>query len=266
MGLMIYNYVPIWFMAVLVGLVLFLVTELAWFVGRKRMGTSHDTPFDIALGPAFTMVALLLGFVFSMALQRYDARVAAVQDEANAIRETFIMSGVLPDTAAAELRSRLRSYVEARLAFALADADPAGREQAARSSRELQREMVDIGVRASRQDPSSGNIPLVLSALNGMISASAGSAGALAQIIPPAVMVMLVLQGLIASALMGVRLGSRDQRGTLAGALLAGMLALIMGTVVDLDQPQRGFIRVSLEPLRVMQQVLIEPQAQTPAP
>lgn len=253
MGAMIYNHMPIWMMAILVGVLLFTVTELAWFAARRRQGSSPDAPFDIALSPSFTMVALLLGFVFSMALERYDARIQAVLAEADAIRETAIMCGVLPDPTVTSMREKLRSYVEVRIHFASADADPAAREQAAARSLELQNEMVALAVTASRQEPGSGNIPLVLTALNNMISASAQDAGALAQIIPPAVMVMLILQGVIASALMGMRLGLNDHRGTLAGALLAGMFALILGTIIDLDQPQRGFINVGLEPLRAVQ-------------
>ena len=86
--------------------------------------------------------------------------------------------------------------------------------------------------------------------------AAAEEASALSEFIPPAVILMLVVIAVIASAMMAVRLAARDQRSSLAAMLLAGMLALILGTVIDLDQPQRGFIRVSLEPLRVVQRGL----------
>ena len=256
MGAIIYNSVPIWFIAILVGGLLFAVTEVAWWTERRRKGTSHDTPYDIALNPAFTMVALLLGFVFSMALQRYDARVAAVLHEANAIRETAIFCDVLEPPQAVALREKLKGYAEARVAFAAADADPAARLAAATRSFELQHEMVTLAMGASRQNPGSGTIPMLLTALNEMITASAEEASALSEFIPPAVIVMLVLTALIASAMMGVRLAAKAQRSVLAAIMLAGMLALILGTVIDLDQPQRGFIRVSLEPLRVVQRGL----------
>lgn len=256
MGAMIYNSVPIWFIAILVGALLFAITEAAWWIERRRKGTSHDTPYDIALNPAFTMVALLLGFVFSMALQRYDARVAAVLHEANAIRCTAIFCDVLEPPQSVALREKLKAYAEARVAFAAADADPAGRLASAARSFELQHEMVALAMAASRQNPGSGNIPLLLTALNDMITASAEEASALSEFIPPAVILMLVLTAIIASSMMGVRLAAKNQRSVLAAIMLAGMLALILGTVIDLDQPQRGFIRVSLEPLRAVQRGL----------
>lgn len=53
---------------------------------------------------------------------------------------------------------------------------------------------------------------------------------------------------------MGFRLGCQGGSGALAGGMLAVMLAPILGTIIDLDQPQRGFIRIDLEPLRSLEQ------------
>jgi hypothetical protein len=40
-------------------------------------------------------------------------------------------------------------------------------------------------------------------------------------------------------------------------AFFAIMLAPVIATIFDLDRPQRGFIRVSLEPLQSLRQTLV---------
>lgn len=246
-----YDLLPIWVIATLVGALLFATSESAWFFAQKGETRPAEAPFEVALAPAFTLVALLLGFVFSMALGRFDARGGAVLREANAIREVAVLTDLLEAQSALAMRRHLGDYLEARLAFALADADPGGRLQAARNSSKIQADMRRLAVATASRNPEAGG--QMVSALTNMTSASAEEAAALSNYIPPAIILMLVIIGVIASALMGFQLGCRGQRGTLAGAMLAIMLALILGTVIDLDQPQRGFIRVSLEPLRDVQ-------------
>ena len=49
-------------------------------------------------GALIGMVALLLGFTFSVSLQRFDTRSDAVIDEANAIGTAWLRAGLLPET------------------------------------------------------------------------------------------------------------------------------------------------------------------------
>jgi hypothetical protein len=91
---------------------------------------------------------------------------------------------------------------------------------------------------------------MVVSALTSMTSGGAEQDAVLSAYIPPGVMIMLLLISTLASGLMGFRLGCQGHKSTVAGAMLAMMTALILGTVIDLDQPQRGFIRCDLTPLR----------------
>jgi hypothetical protein len=50
-----------------------------------------------------------------------------------------------------------------------------------------------------------------------------------------------------------------------AFALFVVMFALVIGTILDLDRPQGGLIKVSLEPLQAVQK-LLEPAQSSPTP
>lgn len=237
--------------AVFVGTVIFATSELACRYARQR--TLTEAPLDIALAPAFTLVALLLGFVFSMALARYDSRGAAVLHEATGIREAALLSDLLEGESTVAMKKLLRDYTQARIDFALADAHPPERADAARRTASLHDQMWDLTAAAANRDPQSSSLPLLTEGLTELNTLSAEGAAVLADYIPPAVIIMLIIISVISSLLLGLRLGCQEQaHGWLASGLLAVMLALILGIVIDLDQPQRGFIRVSLDPLRVV--------------
>ncbi|MGB7912672.1 MAG: hypothetical protein WCF59_10655, partial [Desulfobaccales bacterium] len=70
-----------------------LATEAGFLLGRR----SQETIGDHSLAQIYTiqgatlgLLALLLGFTFSMAVSRYDARKQVVLEESNAIGTTFL--------------------------------------------------------------------------------------------------------------------------------------------------------------------------------
>lgn len=249
-----YELLPIWVIAFGFALVLFLTSEAACWAAKKNKVAPAEVPFDVALAPAFTLVALLLGFAFSMALGRYDARGRLVVQEANCLRRLIWLCDALEPGPAGQLRGQIQQYVLARADFAEADAEPERRRLARQRSRELQRQMWQSTLEASKREPASTALPGVLTNLTEIVSVSADQDAAFADYIPPAVMIMLMMISTISAGLMGFRLGCQGRSGALAGGMLAVMLALILGTIIDLDQPQRGFIRVNLEPLRSLGQ------------
>lgn len=61
------------------------------------------------------ILALLLGFTFSLSLQRYDRRSDAVVDEANAIRATYLRAQLIAGPFQEEVRALLRDYLDLRI-------------------------------------------------------------------------------------------------------------------------------------------------------
>src|SRR5467141_169728 len=73
--------------------------------------------FDVVLSATLTLLGLLIGFSFSMAISRYDQRKNYEEAEANAIGTEYVRADLLPPTDAARVRALLRTYLDQRVLF-----------------------------------------------------------------------------------------------------------------------------------------------------
>jgi hypothetical protein len=237
------------------GLLIFAMGEVGFKFGqRKGFAADGKDPSWLLEASAFTLLALLAGFSFSMALGRYDARRATFLREANAIGMTYLRTQLLDAKTAAAMRADLRAYITERLAFARADAAPQQRAAAEARSEVIQSVMWGRAMRAARRDARSTMVPLFVSALNDAINLSTEEHAVLANHIPDVVIVWLLLIALIASWMMGYGFGKEGRHAPIFKAVFAVMVALVFGLVIDLDRPQRGIIRVNLAPMEKVQQ------------
>ncbi|MGB6984826.1 MAG: hypothetical protein WBD74_02485 [Candidatus Aquilonibacter sp.] len=249
--------VPTWAIMLVSALLIFAMSEVGFQLGRQR-GPVHNgrDPSILVQTSAFTVLALLLGFSFSLALARYDGRRATLLREANAINSAFLRAQVLDAKTASVERADLRLYIVQRLAYARSDADPQHRAVADATSTALQRQMWSLAIAAALRDPHSTMLPPYLAALNDMIALSREEAAILNAHIPDLVIAGLLLIAFIASAMMGYGFGREGKRALVFKAIFALMVALVFGLVLDLDRPQRGLIRINLTPLQTVQQLM----------
>ena len=76
---------------------------------RKRRGLDEDARehFGVVLSATLTLLALLVGLSFTMAIQRYDQRKNYEEAEANAIGTAMVRADLLPPADAAKVRALL---------------------------------------------------------------------------------------------------------------------------------------------------------------
>ncbi len=102
-------------------LVFFLLgDEIGFRLGRRRSaGVSEDARSQIITvqGAMLGLLALLLGFTFSMAMSRFEVRKQQILEESNAIGTTSLRAQMLPEPQRKEFAGLLRKYVGARLQF-----------------------------------------------------------------------------------------------------------------------------------------------------
>jgi hypothetical protein len=224
----------------------------------KRWWKSNpeDVPFGVLQASAFGMVGLLLGFSFSIAVARFDQRREVTVREANAIGTTVLRADLLRPRVAQQMRELLREYVDVRIAYVAAGTHADERAIPGRRSAELQRRMWALAVSESRSDPHSTMLALFILTLNQTIDVSSEQAAALDATIPPSVLWIVVIVVIIAASLLGANFGRVGRFDWIAFALFAVMFALVIGMILDLDRPQGGLIRISLEPLQAVQRSL----------
>jgi hypothetical protein len=94
----------------------------AW-IGAKVLGRypaegqQAREDFRTVLAACLTLLGLIVGFSFSMAVSRYDLRQNAESAEADAIGTEYLRADLLPPSAAETTRQLLRSYLNERIQF-----------------------------------------------------------------------------------------------------------------------------------------------------
>src|SRR3954468_19372264 len=85
--------------------------ELGFRIGVKHRERPGSYIGDVQ-GTVLGIVALLLGFTFSMAVGRYDDRRLLVVKEANAIATAYLRASMLPAAHQEPVKAALRRYVD----------------------------------------------------------------------------------------------------------------------------------------------------------
>src|ERR1700733_13339514 len=80
---------------------------------KKHHEPDEDTEdFTFVVGATLTLLGLIIGFTFSMAVSRYDQRQNLEEQEANAIGTEFVRVEALPPADASKIRSLLHLYLD----------------------------------------------------------------------------------------------------------------------------------------------------------
>jgi hypothetical protein len=229
---------------------LLLVTCLAFFwvsawigerlaeVRGKAREVDHDD-FVFVLGGTLTLLGLIIGFTFSMAVSRYDQRKNYEEEEANAIGTEYARANLLPPGDASNIKVLLRAYLNERIVHYRTH-NPQQLQQADDRIAGLQREMwsaVSIAV-AANPTPLTA---LVASGMNDVLNSQGYAQASHWNRIPVAAWILLISISLFCNALIGY--GARG-RSALLLLILPLALSISLFLIADIDSPRRGIIHV----------------------
>src|SRR5262245_19664987 len=106
-----------WLVFPILAIVLLGLSEFGWRVGLARSRSKPEKKRESGSVPAavLTLLGLLLGFSFAMAVSRHDTRRQLVVQEANSIGTTRLRARLLPEPQATNVRQLLHEYVPLRI-------------------------------------------------------------------------------------------------------------------------------------------------------
>jgi hypothetical protein len=232
------------------------VVEVGFRIGtrhRSRLDEGANTHVGALQGALLGLLALLLGFTFAMGVSRFDNRRSILVDEANAIGTTYLRAQFLPDPHGQKARVLLRSYVDARVEFYNAGIDKeriiALNDAALRMNRELWQTADD----AAALDQRSVITGLFIDSLNDIIDLSEQRLASIENHVPEAV--VLLLLGVTAGALgfIGYARGLNGHRRLGSILMFTLLIAMVLGVILDIDRPRRGFIQVGQDSMLRLQ-------------
>lgn len=225
--------------------------ELGRWVGRRvrARGAAVHPVLGTIESASLGLLALMIGFTFSMALSRYDSRKAAVLDEANAIGTALLRTQMLPEPEAHASADLLARYARVRLALGKSAQGSAAWSDAVARSLDLQNGLWREAVAAATGDTRSTPIGLYVQALNDMIDLHEKRLTSLRNHVPETVVLLLYLIALTATGFTGYAAGLAGDGERGSKLVMAVLIATVLILVIDLDRPNLGLVTVSQQPM-----------------
>ncbi len=214
-------------------------------VGKGGIGNNLSTIEGAILG----LLALMLGFTFSMAMSRYEDRRVAILQEANAIGTTALRARLLPAPHKSEMLKLLREYIQIRIDITTHNATLAEIKPAIDRSNALQESMWLQAKAIAAADNSMVPTGIFIQSLNEMIDDQTTRLAAANNVVPDLVLVALFSIAGVSSAFAGYVSGATARRSHLPVYLLSMLVSGVILLIVDLDRPGNGFIIVSQQPI-----------------
>lgn len=225
----------------------------SWMGQRQHRHSEGADHLGTIQGAILGLLALLLGFSFSAASDRYSARTQLIVDEANAIGTAWLRTDLIPGEGREAMRDLLRRYVGLRLAFYETSAAGA-RAAAAVEVEALQKSIWARAVGAAKASPEFANV--LLPAMNEMLDAEGRRSNASGRHLPALIICLLILCSLVAVTAVSYAMGVAGKQARLLTGTLAFLVASVLWTIIDLDHPRRGLIRTGQQPLQQLQHTM----------
>jgi hypothetical protein len=223
-----------------------------WLGQRRRNGEKHDREdFRLILGSTLTLLGLIIGFSFSMAVNRYDQRKNYEEEEANAIGTEYARAGVLPAAEAEKVRALLKRYLEQRLLF-YTTRDRQQLQQIDASTAQLQNELWSTVLAPAAAQPTPVRA-LVLSGMNDVLNRQGYTQAAWRNRIPTAAWVLMAAIAIVCNLLLGF--GAR-RWDTFILLILPLTVTIAFSLIADIDSPRGGAILVRPQNLESLSESL----------
>ena len=195
--------------------------------------------FKLVLGATLTLLGLIIGFSFSMAVSRYDQRKNLEEEEANAIGTEYLRADFLPIASAARVRSLLQSYLDQRILYYTT---PNGHQLELNNvqTAQLQTEMWSAVKGPTSENPTPV-AALVAQGMNDVLNSQGYTQAAWWNRIPVAAWTLLITIGIFCNVIIGYL--AHDRRA-FPFWILPIFLGISLFLIADIDSPGRGVIRV----------------------
>lgn len=250
-----FDTLPLWLLGGVIFLVLLAALELGFrlhALADRRAKPGADRPdMDFLLSAAMGLLALLLGFTFSLALGRHEDRRELVIAEANAIGTSWLRIQALDEPARAELGALYRDYSMARIAWSRAHEGDEGAGAAALArATALQPDVWARAREALRVSRGVVDAKTLLDPINESFDLATERVIQREAQIPNEILVILGLYLIVSTAMIGWRLGGAGRRLPVASAMTVALLSLAAVAIIDLDHARSGGITVSQKAMR----------------
>jgi hypothetical protein len=217
-----------------------------WFgnaVLSKYRTKDTETSADLGIiqTATLTLLGLIIGFTFSMAIARYDLRQTYEEAEANAIGTEFLRADLLPIKTAENIKGLLNAYLDQRILFYSKQNQETAKQITQRTialENAMWAELLPIA-----RTQSTATIALVVSGMNDVINSQGYTQAAWWNRIPSAAWWLMAAIAIGANILVGF--GARNFKKNIGLFMIfPAMVAISFFLIADIDSPRGGVIRI----------------------
>jgi hypothetical protein len=214
----------------------------ASFRRRRQLRDADREDFSLVIAATLTLLGLIIGFSFSMAVSRYDLRKNYEEAEANAIGTEYVRADLLPAADAERIRLLLRQYLDERVMF-----------YRIRDSRELQHINVvtsqlqtDLwnSVKSPAEAKPTPVVALAVSGMNDVLNTQGYTQAAWWNRIPIAAWGLMVAIAICCNLLIGYGALHAEAKSVRL-IVLPLVVSISFLLIADIDSPRSGIIHVS---------------------
>lgn len=229
---------------------------LGYVLRTKAFGSTKPTSVEegqeaLIVSAIMAVVGLLIGFTFSLSVQRFEERRMLVVTEANAIGTAYLRAQLLDEPDRTRLSKLLAAYTDNRIVLA---SIRQGSKPLLEKNDQLLTQIWGAISAALRTPRGQAISTPLLFAFNDLIDHDTLRKAARITQIPGLVMAMLYVFLVAAAAIVGFVLSGRRQRMIAIVMLL--LLTFAISIIVDLNSPTSGSIRESQQPMLLTKQLL----------
>lgn len=223
--------------------VLWLSARAGVFFHEKRGSLDERAreDFGVVLAATLTLLGLIIGFSFSMAISRYDQRKNYEEEEANAIGTEYLRVQLLPAVDAEKLQTLLVSYLDQRIQFYEARFE--SQLKPINADTEQLQSTLWSAVRIPAAAQPNPVVALAVSGMNDVLNSQGYTQSAWWNRIPIAAWGLMGVIAVCCNIMVGY--GVRSAK---ASSMLLLVLPLIVSIsfllIADIDSPRGGIIRV----------------------
>ncbi|HKD54005.1 MAG TPA: hypothetical protein VKB72_07270 [Steroidobacteraceae bacterium] len=213
----------------------------AWFgalVLSKYAAPAREVREDLRtiLAACLTLLGLIVGFSFSMAVSRYDLRKGYEAAEATAIGTEYARADLLPPADGQKIRQLLSTYLTQRLRF-FTNRDPERAQQIDEQTTALQGQLWSAVQSPAATQPNPITA-LVVSGMNAVINSQGDTQAAWWNRIPSEAWALMGVIAVLCNVMLGFSAGELKWGGTLIVLPLVTAIAFFL--IADIDSPAGG--------------------------
>jgi hypothetical protein len=229
------------------------VRQLRRRLAPEREASEHSQE-SYLIGGMLGVLALLLAFSFSMAVERYEERRHLVVQEANAIGTSYLRAQLLDEPHRSRLSQLLVEYTDNRITLGTTKGDAVRRQLAINDQLLTQ---IWAAVTAARDSAQARGISVpVLATYNELIDLDTERKVARLVRVPAPVLLLMYAFLIVTATVLGFVL--EERRAWFGACVLFFLLSIYVSIIADLNRPVSGNIQESQEPMLMLKESLLK--------